>query len=161
MNKLNKIVPVVVLLAVVGLVGVSFMQMRATPPAEQASQSYEISTADDLEKIERENGKVNIYFFWGNGCPHCAEEFEFFKNIEPGYGDKYNLYTFETWYNDENSELAKVFAEKMGDELRGVLYTVIGEESFVGFATDYPKRFTDAIETQDQKGFDVYLDKIK
>ena len=24
-----------------------------------------------LEDIVYDENKVNIYFFWGNGCPHC------------------------------------------------------------------------------------------
>lgn len=30
------------------------------------------------------------------------KEFEFFESIKETYVNYYNLYTFETWYNDEN-----------------------------------------------------------
>lgn len=63
----------------------------------------------DLANIVKEDNKVNIYFFWGKGCPHCEQEHEFFENIKEKYGDYYNLYTFETWYNEENAKLNLYF----------------------------------------------------
>ena len=40
----------------------------------------------ELNNIVQEENKINIYFFWGNGCPHCEEEMEFFESIEKEYG---------------------------------------------------------------------------
>lgn len=35
-----------------------------------------------VNAAESENDPVNIYFFYGDGCPHCAEAEEFFDSIE-------------------------------------------------------------------------------
>ena len=114
-----------------------------------------------MDNIEKEDNKINIYFFWGNGCPHCEEEFKFFESIKEKYGNYYNLYTFETWYNEDNDKLIYTFAEAMDDEVTGVPYTIIGKESFIGFGSSSNKEFIEAIEKQSKNNFDVYFDKIK
>lgn len=114
----------------------------------------------NLDNITKEEGKVNIYFFWGDGCPHCESEFAFFDSIESEYGDYYNLYTFETWKNEENAELLKIFSNAMEVESRGVPYTIIGEEVFTGFSESMESDFINAIVEEKDKSFDVYFDKI-
>lgn len=115
----------------------------------------------DLAEIAKEDGKVNIYFFWGDGCAHCAAAFKFFASIREEYGKYYNLYTFETWFNDENAKLAKVFAEKMGDTVKGVPYIIIGERSFIGFGAQDSDKLVQAIEEQRGGEFDVYWDRVR
>ena len=114
----------------------------------------------NLDNITKEEGKVNIYFFWGDGCPHCEEQFAFLDSIESEYGDLYNLYTFETWQNEENAELLKTFSDAMEVESRGVPYTIIGEEVFTGFSESMESEFINAIVEEKDKSFDVYFDKI-
>lgn len=121
--------------------------------------NLEIST-QDFENIKREKGKVNIYFFWGDGCPHCEHEIEFFKSIENEYGDQYNLYMFEVWKNEENQKLLSLFAKEMNDEVTGVPYTIIGKETFKGFGESSKEKFKNAIQKESKKEFDVYFDKI-
>lgn len=115
----------------------------------------------NLKDVIKEEDKVNIYFFWGDGCPHCEEEFRFFESINEKYGDYYNLYTFETWYNEENAKLIHIFASSMGDHLKGVPYTIIGSKSFKGFSEKQKDEFISAIESQHKNSYDVYIDKIK
>ena len=120
----------------------------------------EESNTINLDYITKEEGKVNIYFFWGDGCPHCESESAFFDSIESEYGDYYNLYTFETWQNEENAELLKTFSDAMEVESRGVPYTIIGEEVFTGFSESMESGFINAIVEEKDKSFDVYFDKI-
>lgn len=115
----------------------------------------------DLKDIVKEDDKVNIYFFWGNGCPRCEEQFEFLNNVKEKYGEYYNLYTFETWYDEDNAKLVQVFKDAMGDTKKGVPYTVIGSKSFVGFSDSSKSSMIDAIVSEHEKDFDVYFDKIK
>lgn len=128
-------------------------------PTEEESIVNE-GTTSNLDYITREEEKVNIYFFWGDGCPHCEEEFAFFENIENEYGDYYNLYTFETWKNEENAKLLEVFAAAMEVNARGVPYTIIGEEVIIGFSESKESDFIHAILEAKDKSFDVYFDKI-
>lgn len=115
----------------------------------------------ELDNVVREENKVNIYFFWGNGCPHCEEEMKFFESIEKEYGKYYNLYKFETWYDEKNAKIFNIFANAMNDEADGVPYTIIGEKSFSGFGGSYKEEFLKAIEEQYKNNYDVYFDEIK
>lgn len=130
---------------------------------EQNNELEENNTSINinLENVVREDNKVNIYFFWGDGCPHCEEEFKFFESIKEEYGKKYNLYTFETWYDEKNINLFYAFAENIGDIVTGVPYTIIGNKTFVGFSKKHEKDFISAIENQYKNSYDVYFDKIK
>lgn len=127
---------------------------------ENDAEITEESNTINLDYITKEEGKVNIYFFWGDGCPHCESEFAFFDSIESEYGDYYNLYTFETWQNEENAELLKIISNAMEVESRGVPYTIIGEEVFTGFSESMESDFINAIVEEKDKSFDVYFDKI-
>lgn len=117
----------------------------------------EMKVDEKLDDIVYNDNKVNIYFFWGNGCPHCEEEFKFFNSISTEYGDYFSLNTFEVWYNTNNFKILEDFASKMGDEISGVPYTVIGNKTFSGFSISYEKEFLQAIESQYLKSYDVYL----
>lgn len=115
----------------------------------------------ELDNIKQEENKINICFFWGNGCPHCEEEMKFFESIEKQYGKYYNLYKFETWYNEENAKIFEIFANAMSDKANGVPYTIIGKKSFSGFGKSSEEEFIKAIEDQYQDNYDIYFDKIK
>lgn len=114
----------------------------------------------DLDNLKYDENKVNIYFFWGNGCPHCEQEFKFFESIETEYGDYFTLNTFETWYDEDNREILEQFASNMEDEITGVPYTIIGNKTFKGFSTRYEEEMLNAIKEQYKDSYDVYFDNI-
>ncbi len=77
-----------------------------------------------------------IYFFWGDGCPHCAHEKPFLEEMEAKYPDL-EVKSFETWKNKENAELLQKMAAAYGIQARGVPATFIGNfDPIVGYA-DY------------------------
>lgn len=113
----------------------------------------------NLENVKYNENKVNIYFFWGDGCPHCKKEFEFFNSIKTEYGNYFVLNTFEVWNNEDNQKLLKQFAAKMGDEVTGIPYTIIGNKTFKGFNENHESKILDAIKEQYKNSYDVYFDK--
>ena len=113
-----------------------------------------------LEDVTYDAEKVNVYFFWGNGCHICEREWEFWGSVETEYGDYFTLNAFEVWGNAENAELMQTFAAAMGDELKGVPYTVIGERTFKGFPEDFEAEVLEASKEQYQDSFDVYFDEL-
>lgn len=115
----------------------------------------------DLKSIKKESGKINVYLFWGNGCPHCAEELSYLETIPEEIKQKMNLIPLEIWKNEENSKLLKVFAEAMGETVTGVPYTIIGKKSFKGYGGDLGKTLEETIEEQLKENYDIYFDKIK
>lgn len=134
---------------------------KKTTTIKTTTKYVEVDVDSLLKNVKRENGKVNIYFFYGRGCPHCELEHEVFNEIKNEYGKYYNLYEFEIWYNNENRSLAHIFAENMNTELKGVPFTVIGDEYISGFGSETKNVLTEKIESQKNKKYDVYFDKIK
>lgn len=91
------------------------------------------------EGADEADSRVKVYFFYGNGCPHCAEAEEWFTSIEEEYGDRYVIEDYETWYDTDNNDLMKQVAESRGeyDESNfGVPYIIIGDKSWMGFSED-------------------------
>ncbi len=101
-----------------------------------------------VNAAESENDPVNIYFFYGDGCPHCAEAEEFFDSIEDEYGDMYNIVSYETWSNDDNVELMNEVAEVRGEEPEGVPYIIIGNHSWDGYSSSLDNEIIEKIEAE-------------
>ncbi|OGY24046.1 MAG: hypothetical protein A2172_00670 [Candidatus Woykebacteria bacterium RBG_13_40_15] len=81
-----------------------------------------------------------IYYFWGQGCPHCAQVNEFFE--EKGFYDKYPIEKKEIYFNRENANLLNEYYDQydvpLGD--RGVPAVFIGEHYLIG-GFDIPNKF--------------------
>ena len=82
-----------------------------------------------------QNNNVNIYFFWGDGCPHCAREKPFLEKLESRYSNL-KVNQFEVWYNKENADLLKKVVNKFGIDVSGIPFTVIGDDYIVGYFSD-------------------------
>ena len=108
-----------------------------------------------------EKEKVNVYIFYGDGCPHCHRAFEFFKSIDEEYGKYYKLVKFETWYSSSNNKMLIEVAEKMGSDLEklGVPYIVIGDKVFEGYTEEYDEEIKKTIKETYENG--DYEDKVK
>ena len=105
--------------------------------------------------------KVTIYFFRGDGCPHCADAEEFFDQIKEDeeLKDKFEIKDYEVWYNKDNQKLAEKAAKAMGETLGGVPYIVIGEKSWNGFTDAYGEEIKEQIlELYDKQD---YKDPVK
>lgn len=76
--------------------------------------------------------QVDAYLFYGEGCPHCAKEINFFNSIKNRYPDL-NVIGYEVYYNQENSLLMQKVANYLGVDAGGVPFLIIGDEYFVGF----------------------------
>ena len=79
---------------------------------------------------------ATIYFFWGDGCPHCAEEEIFLEKLKKEY-PQMTVQDYEVWYDKDNQEILKKAAEVMGFEPTGVPVTIIGEKVWIGFREQY------------------------
>lgn len=121
-----------------------------------------INRHSKLTDIVFEENKVNIYFFWGDGCNHCQNQFKFFESIQNEYQDYFNLYAFEVWHNDDNTQILNNFSEIMEDKVSGVPYTIIGNKTFTGYNETKKSELISTIIEQSQNKDDVYqqyLDK--
>ncbi len=77
-------------------------------------------------------GKICMYFFWGQGCPHCAEEKPFLEELKKKYPNL-EIHEFEVYYHPENAEFLKQVCEKYNTQPSGVPMTFVGDKAFIGF----------------------------
>lgn len=89
---------------------------------------------------------LNIYLFYGDGCPHCAEEEEWFKTyLEKNKNIK--IHRYEVWYDKDNQEKYSKVHEILNDKSSGIPYLIIGESVISGFDKDLtPERIKNAVE---------------
>lgn len=74
-----------------------------------------------------------VYFFWGDGCPHCMREKPFLEQLKrrfPGI----EVRAYEVWHNRENAELFNRMSKSYGVETSGVPTTFVNNRAFVGFS---------------------------
>jgi len=104
--------------------------------------------------------KLNIYLFWGKGCPHC-EDLASFLNSQKDYKKYYNLFTFEVWNDKKNNDLMIMLSEELNEKITGVPYLIIGDKTFKGYLTSMDEEILEAIKEQSTKEhYDIYK-KIK
>ncbi|HOZ53646.1 MAG TPA: thioredoxin family protein [bacterium] len=80
--------------------------------------------------------KVVIYFFWGDGCPHCSSQ----KTAMSAWAEKYSdieIKTYETWNNTDNRVVLESLAAAYNTTVQGVPMTFIGDKFWVGYADSF------------------------
>ncbi len=97
--------------------------------------------------------QVNVYFFWGEGCPHCAEEKVFLEKLKEKY-PQVEVHYYEVWHNKQNRDLMVEFGKELRAKVSGVPFTVIGENYFIGWVSeDYTgAQIEEAVECNLNKG---------
>lgn len=76
---------------------------------------------------------INAYLFYGDGCPHCKHEEEFFNEYLLENHDV-TLTKFEVWGSSENRMLLSKVQDKLNNHESGVPYLVIGSKAIIGFS---------------------------
>ena len=84
---------------------------------------------------QEKTNDINIYFFWGEGCPHCSKEKPFLEKLENKY-PQVKVWSYEVWGNRENQKLLVEFGKKLNTNVSSVPFTVIGEEHFSGWYSE-------------------------
>lgn len=77
--------------------------------------------------------KIPIYFFWGDGCPVCEKAKPYFEQLASEY-PQIDLQTYEVYYSLENRALLFEMAETYGFDVSGVPTFFIGSHYWVGFS---------------------------
>lgn len=79
--------------------------------------------------------EVNLYFFCGQGCPHCAKEKPFLDSLKNKY-PQLKIYDFEVGYNKKNRELLIEVGKKLNIDISGVPLTIINDQAIIGYYND-------------------------
>lgn len=132
----NKLLIIIVLLLSFGL----FM-----PPTYALSDDYEDKVANIVD-ASVEDDVINIYFFYGDGCPHCAKEEKFFEEeLEKKYKN-IKIYYFEVWKNDGNSQMLSKVKDVFKVSNSNVPFTVIGKKYLTGYSDGTKEKIYDIID---------------
>jgi hypothetical protein len=133
MNYLKRFLPVVVIGA--------FVLTNVLPVfAQSAVENDPIIPEIDLISADEVLGgvgsqEINLYFFYGDGCPHCADEEIFLEKLEDLYPEL-AVYSFETWHDADNRALLQAVGDVLEVAIQGVPLTVIANQPIVGFLSE-------------------------
>ena len=111
---------------------------------ETDDTTQEVETTEG-EEDSQEVEKVHVYFFRGDGCSYCAAAEEYFDSIQDEYGQYFDIIDYETWYDDDNAELLQKVADARNEEVEGVPYIIIGNQSWNGFTEEIGEEMKQAI----------------
>ncbi len=87
---------------------------------------------------------IKLYFFWGNGCPHCEDEKVFLSELNERYPGLV-VESYEVWQNRTNAGFFGQMTAQAGIRSSGVPVTFIGSEVFVGFSEREKTAITTAV----------------
>lgn len=76
---------------------------------------------------------LDIYQFWGEGCPHCAKEAKLLDFLEGKYPDL-KVHRYEVNRQEINARFLAEAAKRLGVTVGGVPFLVIGDKPFVGYS---------------------------
>lgn len=86
-----------------------------------------------------------IYFFWGDGCPHCAAAKPFLEQLTQQYPGV-EVRAYEVWKSEENRALFSKMAAAYGFEPQGVPTFFLGEQHWVGYAEQIGREIERAVQ---------------
>ena len=163
-NVFNIILGVIIGIALLVSLGFTIYQK-----VDEKNKTYSYDKMLKIYNSITYNEKMNLYLFYGDGCPHCANEEEFFKSISSEYKDKYNLVKFETWDNQNNRKLKELVVDKMVEEglieldevntldsyHKAVPLLIIGDKVFLGYSNKMNDTILTTIDEQQNNEYDV------
>jgi len=120
----------------------------ALPGAETGSPAASSGSTISQKKPSTAAGSLKpftIVLFWGDGCPHCADEKDFLKELGKQYPSM-SVKLYEVWYDRNNAALLNRLAGKYGLTPGGVPVTFIGSKAFVGFSNTMKNELLDLVK---------------
>ena len=78
-----------------------------------------------------DNDKYCIYFFYGQGCPHCANVEPLIAELEQKYTN-FSFYNKEIYFNSTNQELFQDFVLRYGIQKAGIPAVFISDKAMIG-----------------------------
>ena len=88
---------------------------------------------------------VEVYYFWGDGCPVCAQQKVYLDELVERYPEV-TVHSFEVWNDRDNLALLQAFSTAFGRSVTGVPVTFIGEDAWIGFNAAFGQQMTASVE---------------
>jgi hypothetical protein len=82
------------------------------------------------------HGDKVLYFFYGDGCPHCEKEEVYFDTYIKKKYPQLEIKSFEVWRNGDNAKILSEAAKRLGINTSGVPVTIVSDKTFVGYQGD-------------------------
>ena len=79
--------------------------------------------------------QVDLYLFWGKGCPHCEREIEFLQRLETEQ-PQLRVHYLEVSNNSRNRQAYAAVVKKIALDDPAVPLTLVGDAVMVGYETD-------------------------
>ncbi len=92
-----------------------------------------------------QDGRIEVYLFWGEGCSHCEEEKRFLSALSRDHRDL-DIREFEVLQNEQNLKLLVDLMHAHARQTSGVPITFINDRVFEGFSKQIQGEMERAIE---------------
>jgi cytochrome c biogenesis protein CcdA len=83
--------------------------------------------------IAQETDDIDLYFFYGKGCPHCTKALSFIEDLEQSH-PQLTVHKHETYFNEESRDLFIQMSNDYGRSIEGIPTIFLDDEIFVGFS---------------------------
>lgn len=108
----------------------------------------------------KETDQITLYFFHGDGCPHCAEEEKFLSSNLSKYNNL-KIERLEVWYNSENAALLSKVENALDIRRSGVPTTIIGNTVISGYSDSVGSKIERAIKFYEENEYVDVVAQIK
>lgn len=76
---------------------------------------------------------AKLYLFWADGCIHCKKEKQYLETLTQEYKHNLKIIDFEVTKDKNNAHLMDKVGQKLKVKIKGVPFTIIGDQYFVGW----------------------------
>ena len=121
----------------------------------------EVLKQDHVSDVTFVEDKKNMYIFWGNGCSHCEELRVFLEDQADLWRDDYQIFSFETWDDEENATLMNDMLALLDRENEGTPTVIIGDTVLVGYGDDMQAEYQSAFEQEKNTDYDVVKEYLE
>lgn len=158
----------ILLLLVLGLLLMPIQAFAAGAGEEYQSMNLLEILEDEGIEPEFSNYKETedqavIYLFRGKGCSFCKSFIEYLNSITEEYGKYFKVVSYETWNDSNNKKLSKEVSNFLDEDASGVPFIIIGDESFLGYTSQYDEGIIEAIMDlyESKERYDVFEEMAK
>ena len=121
----------------------------------------EVLKQDHVSDVTFVEDKKNMYIFWGNGCSHCEELRVFLEDQADLWREDYQIFSFETWDDEENETLMDDILALLDRENEGTPTVIIGDTVLVGYGDDMQAEYQSAFEHEKDTDYDVVKEYLE
>ena len=125
-------------------------------PAIAQAQDNQVTTDETI--TDQTGTKAQAYFFYGQGCPHCAAMEPFLEQLSQEYN--FTIEKHEVYFDKEGRALFEKMAKAFGKQVQGVPTLFINGKMIVGYSDSLAKTIRQEVEYCSQHQCPSPADKL-